>query len=84
MWETLDEAVRADIDTMPLNDVYGVYLFMGMNMSEDLMDAVEQRFYRVKDTIMPDGCNIVDNGKMRWVAKDTAEYKHAVEHAAHH
>ena len=84
MWETLDEAVRGEIDTMPLEDVWAVHQAMGLKMSEDLMDVCEIRFYNTKESPMPNGTNIIVDGKFTHVGSETAEYKHSMENAHHH
>ena len=84
MWETLNEAVRADIDTMNLEHVWAVHQAFGLNASEDLMDVLETRFYSVKDSPMVGGTNIIRDGKFENVASNSEEYKHAMEHANHH
>ena len=57
---------------------------MGLKASEDLMDTCEQRFYRVKESPMVEGTNIIRDGKFEHVASNSEEYKHALEHAHHH
>ena len=57
---------------------------MGLKASEDLMDTCEQRFYRVKESPMVEGTNIIRDGKFEHVASNSEEYKHAMEHSHHH
>ena len=48
VWESLEEAVRADIDTMPYEQVHLVMQAFSTHLkgSEDLFDVCETRVYR--------------------------------------
>ena len=48
VWETLEEAVRAEVDNLSAEDFEKLHIVFCVNLkgSQDLLDVMEQRLYR--------------------------------------